>query len=168
VNRNTLGLVLTPIAGISLIIGGFIAPLDWHPYLQTAMLIMVIGGGLGLVDCLPLQNRFSLVGLFTKFSLSLLFVLACSYIWSVSTLSTESLSTGLFCTGSAFGTGLLLVIFLHLRFPFPDSPSFHEGTPSLSYCPSCGIELQRKYNPNACPSCSAIFKVKWMDRLPFK
>lgn len=166
-NSKILGLVLTPIAGIALIIAVFMAPPDWHSYLQTAMSIMVIGGVLGLLTCLPIQKRFSIVSLFTKFCLFVLFGLACCSIWSISLLSLESISTGLLCAGSASGTGLGLVIFLHLQFPFPDSPSCLEGTPSLRFCPSCGLQLQQKYNPNACPSCSAVFKVKWMDRLPF-
>ena len=118
---------------------------------------MLFLAGLAILHGIKIQNRFSGILGFTKI------MMLCWLIAELLRLSTwQAISAGKLTwfagmSGAITVISLLVIALLRLRFPYPEQPETTQ-TPVLNHCPSCGIKLQRQYNPNACPSCGAVLK----------
>ena len=165
-NRYSIALWALMPTGLALLFIGFQSGVTSDSF-QVPLALMLFLAGLAILHGIKIQNRFSGILGFTKI------MMLCWLIAELLRLSTwQAISPGKLTwfagmSGAITVISLLVIALLRLRFPYPEQPETTQ-TPVLNHCPSCGIKLQRQYNPNACPSCGAVFKVRWLDRLPFR
>lgn len=166
-NRYSIGLLLVFPTAIGIGAIGIQSGVD-APLFKLLLSTLLFLSLFGLLHVVRIQNRFKAIVGFTKIMLLMRLVVEIMILYPLSLVALDQLQLIAATTGTISIFSVLLIGLLRARFPNPEAPSFQKGEPTLSYCPSCGIKLQRRYNPNACPSCSAVFEVNWLDRLPFR
>lgn len=166
-NRYSIGLLLIFPTALGLGAIGMQRGVE-APIFKTLICVLLFLSLFGLLHVVQIQNRFKSIVGFTKIMLLMRLFVEVLIIYPLPQIAMNQLQLIAATSGAISVLGLLVVGLLRARFPNPETASFQKGEPTLSFCPSCGIKLQRRYNPNACPSCSAVFKVNWLDRLPFR
>ena len=165
-NRYSLGLVLMIPASIGLSVVGFRSGLN-SPLFNMLIALLLFLSIQGMLQVLKVQNRFKPIVGFAKIMILCRLIAELITRYGSQTISIGKIEWFANISGALSVLSLLTIALLRARFPYPEKASTTKGSPTLRHCPSCGLKLQRSYNPNACPSCSAVFKVRWMDRLPF-
>ncbi|MEC8378845.1 MAG: hypothetical protein VXZ96_00905 [Myxococcota bacterium] len=165
-NRYGIGLVILIPAGLALLASGVQFGVSSILF-QTLLTLLLFLAGLALLHVVKVQNRFKGVVGFTKIMMLCWLIAELLYRSEWPFISQGKVLWVAGMSGALTVISILGIALIRLRFPYPENPETQQ-TPVLNHCPSCGLKLQRQYNPNACPSCGAVFKVRWLDRLPFR
>ena len=165
-NRYSIALWALMPTGLALLFIGFQSGVTSASF-QVPLALMLFLAGLAILHGIKIQNRFNGIVGFSKIMMLCWLIAKLLRLSTWQAISAVKLNWFAGMSGAITVISLLVIALLRLHYPYPEQPETTQ-TPGLNHCPSCGIKLQRQYNPNACPSCGAVFKVRWLDRLPFR